>query len=138
CGGGQNHRFGLYDRILIKDNHRRLWAGGDPTRLDLAVNAARRRFPKLAVEIEVETLEELRSALRARPEWVLLDNMTCELMRTCVEQCRGLARTEASGGITLERAHEVAATGVDAISLGCLTHSAPAVDLSLEWLAVQG
>ena len=133
CGGGANHRFGLYDRILMKDNHRRLWAGHAPGRLDLAVLEARRRFPALEVEVEVETLDELRSALQARPEWVLLDNMPCEMMAACVALARGISHTEASGGITLERARDVAATGVDAISLGCLTHSAPAVDLSLEW-----
>jgi len=136
CGGGVNHRFGLDDRILIKDNHRRLWLEGDPDRLDLAVAAARARFPGLEVEVEVESLAELQSALRGRPEWVLLDNMPCELMRTCVEMARGIAKTEASGGITLERAREVAATGVDAISVGGLTHSAPAVDLTLEWEAL--
>ena len=136
CGGGVNHRFGLYDRILIKDNHRRLWHDGDPDRLDLAVAAARQRFPGLAVEVEVESLDELRSALRGRPEWVLLDNMSCDLMRACVELSRGISQTEASGGITLARARDVAATGVDAISVGGLTHSAPAVDLSLEWTAV--
>ena len=136
CGGGVNHRFGLYDRILIKDNHRRLWHDGDPERLDLAVAAARQRFPGLPVEVEVESLAELRSALNGRPEWVLLDNMTCELMRTCVELARGISKTEASGGITLKRVRYVAATGVDAISVGGLTHSAPAVDLSLEWTAV--
>ncbi len=135
CGGGQNHRMGLYDRILIKDNHRRLWAGGDPNRLDLAVAAARQRYPDLAVQVEVESLDELRSALRGKPEWILLDNMTCAQMTECVGLCRGLTRTEASGGITLDRARAVAATGVDAISLGCLTHSAPASDLSLEWTA---
>ena len=138
CGGGQNHRFGLYDRILLKDNHRRLWHGGDPNRLDLAVAAARQKFPKLEVEIEVESLDELRSALRGRPDWVLLDNMSCDLMRECVALARGIAKTEASGGITLERAHEIAATGVDAISVGGLTHSAPAVDLALEWSAESG
>jgi nicotinate-nucleotide pyrophosphorylase (carboxylating) len=133
CGGGVNHRFALFDRILMKDNHRRLWAGNDPTRLDLAVAAARQRFPDLEVEVEVETIEELKSALRARPEWVLLDNMSCARMTECVKLARGLSRTEASGGITLERARDVAATGVDALSLGCLTHSALAIDLSLEW-----
>ncbi len=136
CGGGVNHRFGLYDRVLIKDNHRRLWHDGDPNRLDLAVAAARQRFPALAVEVEVENLAELRSALLGRPEWVLLDNMSCDDMRACVELARGISRTEASGGITLARVREVAATGVDAISVGGLTHSAPAVDLSLEWTAV--
>lgn len=133
CGGGTNHRFGLFDRTLIKDNHRKLWLGGDPDRLDLAVEASRKAFPGLAVEVEVESEAECRSALRARPEWIMLDNMDCGLMRKCVALCRGVCRTEASGGITLDRAAEVAATGVDAISLGCLTHSAPSVDLSLEW-----
>jgi len=137
CGGGTNHRFGLYDRVLVKDNHRRLWQGGDPDRLDLAVAAAREAFPSLEVEIEVESVAECQSALRGRPEWIMLDNMSCEMMRTCVALCRGVSKTEASGGITLARAQEVAATGVDAISLGCLTHSAPSIDLALEWRAVQ-
>lgn len=136
CGGGANHRFGLYDRVLIKDNHRRLWQGHDPDRLDLAVAAARKAYPALAVEVEVESVAECVSALRGRPEWIMLDNMDCGRMRECVALCRGKAKTEASGGITLDRAREVAATGVDAISLGCLTHSAPSVDLSLEWSRV--
>ncbi len=130
CGGGANHRFGLYDRVLLKDNHRRLWQGGNPDRLDLAVAAARQAFPRLEVEVEVESLAECR---RGRPEWIMLDNMSCELMRACVALCKGISKTEASGGITLDRARDVAATGVDAISLGCLTHSAKATDLSLEW-----
>ena len=136
CGGGTNHRFGMFDRILMKDNHRRLWRGGDPDALDQAVVAARRKFPRLAVEVEVESLAECASALRAKPEWIMLDNMSCADMRKCVKMCRGISKTEASGGITLDRAREVAATGVTAISLGCLTHSAGSVDLSLEWAAV--
>ena len=133
CGGGTNHRFGMFDRILMKDNHRRLWRGGDPDALDQAVIAARKAFPKLAVEVEVESLRECESALKARPEWIMLDNMSCADMRKCVKMCRGISKTEASGGITLDRAREVAATGVTAISLGCLTHSAGSIDLSLEW-----
>ena len=133
CGGGYNHRFGLYDRVLVKDNHRKLWQNGDPERLDLAVEAARAAFPELMVEMEVESIAECLSALRAAPEWIMLDNMSCEMMRECVQLCRGISKTEASGGITLERARQVAETGVDAISLGCLTHSAPSIDLSLEW-----
>jgi len=133
CGGGINHRFGLYDRVLVKDNHRKLWEGDDPDRLDLAVDAARKAFPDLMVEMEVESIQECKSALRSAPEWIMLDNMSCETMRECVEFCRGISQTEASGGITLERVREVAETGVDAVSLGCLTHSARAVDLSLEW-----
>ena len=136
CGGGTNHRFGLFDRVLIKDNHRRLWQSGDPDRLDLAVAAARKAFSQLEVEVEVESLAECASALRGKPEWIMLDNMGCDLMRECVALCKGISKTEASGGITLERAREVGATGVDAISLGCLTHSAKAVDLSLEWSVV--
>lgn len=136
CGGGTNHRFGMFDRVLMKDNHRRLWRGGDPDALDLAVAAARKRFPKLAVEVEVESLRECESALKARPEWIMLDNMSCADMKRCVRMCRGKVKTEASGGIALDRAKEVAATGVTAISLGCLTHSAGSVDLSLEWKAV--
>ncbi len=133
CGGGTNHRFGLFDRVLMKDNHRRLWRGGDPNRLDQAVAAARERFPGVVVEVEVESIAELESALRGKPEWIMLDNMSCELMAECVAITNGAALLEASGGITLERAAAVAATGVDAISLGCLTHSAVAIDLALEW-----
>jgi nicotinate-nucleotide pyrophosphorylase (carboxylating) len=136
CGGGTNHRMGMYDRVLMKDNHRRLWKGGDPDELDQAVAAARRRFPKLEVEVEVESLRECASALKAKPEWIMLDNMSIADMKKCVKMCKGISRTEASGGITLERAKEVAATGVTAISLGCLTHSAGSVDLSLEWKSV--
>ena len=133
CGGGTNHRMGMYDRVLMKDNHRRLWKGGNPDELDQAVVAARKKFPKLEVEVEVESLRECASALKAKPEWIMLDNMSCADMKKCVKKCKGISKTEASGGITLERAKEVAATGVTAISLGCLTHSAGSVDLSLEW-----
>jgi len=136
CGGGTNHRMGMYDRVLMKDNHRRLWKGGNPDELDQAVVAARKRFPKLAVEVEVESLRECASALKAKPEWIMLDNMSCADMKRCVKLCKGISKTEASGGITLDRAREVAATGVTAISLGCLTHSAGSVDLSLEWRSV--
>ena len=136
CGGGTNHRMGMYDRVLMKDNHRRLWRGGDPDSLDQAVTAARKKFPELEVEVEVESLAECASALKARPEWIMLDNMSLADMKKCVRMCKGISKTEASGGITLERAKDVAATGVTAISLGCLTHSAGSVDLSLEWAVV--
>ena len=136
CGGGTNHRRGMYDRILMKDNHRRLWRGGNPDELDKAVVAARRRFPKLEGEVEVETLRECASALKAKPEWIMLDNMSVADMRKCVKMCKGISKTEASGGITLDKARKVAATGVTAISLGCLTHSAGSIDLSLEWRSV--
>lgn len=136
CGGGTNHRMGMYDRVLMKDNHRRLWKGGNPDDLDQAVWAARRAFPKLAVEIEVESIRECESALKAKPEWIMLDNMSIADMKKCVRLCKGISMTEASGGITLDRARAVAATGVTAISLGCLTHSQGSIDLTLEWKAV--
>ena len=136
CGGGTNHRMGMYDRVLMKDNHRRLWKGGNPDELDQAVAAARKAFPRLEVEVEVESLRECESALKAAPEWIMLDNMSVADMKKCVKLCKGISKTEASCGITHESAKEVAATGVTAISLGCLTHSAGSVDLSLEWRAV--
>lgn len=136
CGGGTNHRMGLYDRVLMKDNHRRLWSGYNPGRLDLAVLEARRHFPSVAVEIEVETLEELESALKGRPEWVMLDNMSIEQMEKAVAIAKGKTLLEASGGITAKNFRKVAMTGVDAISLGCLTHSVRSVDLTLEWRGV--
>lgn len=132
CGGGVNHRFGLFDRVLIKDNHRRIWKAVSGRGLDEAVRQARKRYPGLLVEIEVDSLAELDEALPARPDWVLCDNMDPETLRRCVERCRGVARTEASGGISLATVQAVAETGVDAVSLGCLTHSSPAADLSLE------
>jgi len=132
CGGGTNHRMGMYDRVLMKDNHRKIWNDHE-LKLDEAVVAARKKFPKLAVEVEVESLEQCASALKAKPEWIMLDNMSVADMKKCVKMCSGISKTEASGGITLERAKEVAATGVTAISLGCLTHSAGSIDLSLEW-----
>ena len=133
CGGGTNHRMGLYDRVLMKDNHRRLWKGGDPDELDQAVRAARKAFPKLDVEVEVESIRACESALKAKPAWIMLDNMSIADMKKCVKLCKGISKTEASGGITLDRAKAVAATGVTAISLGCLTHSQGSVDLTLEW-----
>lgn len=132
CGGGINHRLGLDDQILIKDNHRAIWArtgGGD---LAAAVARARQYHPGLPVEVEVENEDDLRRVLPAKPDWILLDNMTPDRLRRCVQICAGRCRLEASGGITLATVAAVAAAGVDAISLGCLTHSAPAADLTLE------
>ena len=134
CGGGTNHRMGLYDRVLVKDNHRNLWYKDHAElALDEVVQVSRKKFPKLAVEVEVESVEECKSALKAKPEWIMLDNMSISDMKKCVKLCKGISKTEASGGITLERVKAVAATGVTAISLGCLTHSAGSIDLSLEW-----
>lgn len=132
CGGGTNHRMGLYDMVLIKDNHRRLWQAAGISNLQGAVAAARAKFPGVPVEVEVESEAELKDALRASPEWIMLDNMTPDLMRRCVTTCAGRCKLEASGGVNLSTVAAIAATGVDAISIGGLTHSAPAADLSLE------
>ncbi|MFA7158300.1 MAG: carboxylating nicotinate-nucleotide diphosphorylase [Kiritimatiellia bacterium] len=130
CGGGRNHRMGLYDMVLMKDNHRFLWT--EKYSLAAAVRAARRRYPGVPVEVEVESVAQLKDALAALPEWIMLDNMSVPLMRRCVRICAGRCRLEASGGISLQNAGAAAATGVDAISIGALTHSAAAADLSLE------
>jgi nicotinate-nucleotide pyrophosphorylase (carboxylating) len=125
AGGGHNHRDGLWDAILVKDNH--VAAAGGVT---AAIERARRiRMP---VEVEVDTLEQLEEALDATAETVLLDNMSPELMRRSVEMTAGRARLEASGGMTIEGAVAAAKAGVDRISVGALTHSAPALDVSLE------
>ena len=132
CGGGDNHRRGLYDMVLIKDNHRSLWKTEKSHSLADAVRQARRNSPGIPVEIEVENESELLDALAGKPDWILLDNMSPSQLRRCVELCGGKAGLEASGGITQETFESVAETGVDAISLGCLTHSVTAADLSLE------
>ena len=125
AGGGHNHRDGLWDAILIKDNHVAA-AGG----VSEAIERARRA--RMPVEVEVDTLEQLQEALEAGAETILLDNMSPELLRRSVEVTAGRARLEASGGMTLEGAVAAAKAGVDCISVGALTHSAPALDLSLE------
>jgi nicotinate-nucleotide pyrophosphorylase (carboxylating) len=125
AGGGHNHRDGLWDAILIKDNHVAAAGGVGP-----AIELARRA--NMPVEVEVENLDQLAEALREAPEIVLLDNMSPELMRRAVEITDGRAKLEASGGMTLEGAVAAAKAGVDRISVGALTHSAPALDLSLE------
>jgi len=125
AGGGHNHRDGLWDAILIKDNH--VAAAGGVTE---AIERARRA--RMPVEVEVDTLDQLEEALAAGAEVILLDNMTSDLMRRAVEMTAGRARLEASGGMTLQGAVAAARAGVDCISVGALTHSAPALDLSLE------
>ncbi|HEY2597973.1 MAG TPA: carboxylating nicotinate-nucleotide diphosphorylase [Candidatus Dormibacteraeota bacterium] len=125
AGGGHNHRDGLWDAILIKDNHVAA-AGGVGEAIRRARQAA------MPVEVEVDTLEQLTEALEVGAEIVLLDNMTAEQMRQAVEITAGRARLEASGGMTLDAAVAAARAGVDRISVGALTHSAPALDLSLE------
>lgn len=133
CGGGVNHRMGLYDRIMLKDNHLARWRAHHAGDLADMVREARRRFPDLDIEVEVENEEDFRRVLEAGPEWILLDNMPADRMRRCVEINRGRSRLEASGGITLETVAAAAATGVDAISVGALTHGSPWCDFSLEF-----
>lgn len=126
-GGGSNHRFGLYDAVLIKDNHIAV-AGG----IRSAVSAARQRVGHtVKVEVEVENLEQVTEALESGADIIMLDNMTSEMMRKAVEMIGERAITEASGGITESNIAEVAKTGVGYISLGCLTHSVSALDISM-------
>ena len=134
CGGGENHRMGLFDRVLIKDNHISFWKQKNDGSPAGAVRVAREKYPSLQIEIEVESMEDLKEALKASPDWVLLDNMKPRLLRECVKLCKGLCKVEASGGITPDNVAEVAETGVDAISVGFVTHSAPAADFSLEFI----
>lgn len=127
-GGGKNHRFGLYDGILIKENHIRA-AGG----IEAAVSRVRSGpGPPQRIEVEVSNLQELEQALRVGVEAVLLDNMTPGQVRECVARARGRALVEVSGGIDLHNIRDYAVTGVDFISVGALTHSARAADISLE------
>jgi nicotinate-nucleotide pyrophosphorylase (carboxylating) len=127
AGGGTNHRSGLDSGILIKDNHIRL-AGG----VGEAVGRMRNAGSRLPIEVEAQSLEQVDEALSAGADVVLLDNLTTEQIREAVGRIAGRARTEISGGVTLERVPELASTGADFVSIGALTHSAPAVDLSLE------
>ena len=127
AGGGVNHRSGLDDGILIKDNHVRL-AGG----VEKAVTRMRKGNREMPTEVEVRSLDEVDAAIRAGAEIILLDNLRTAEIVEAVKRCHGVARTEISGGVTLPRMRELAATGADFVSIGALTHSAPAADLSFE------
>jgi nicotinate-nucleotide pyrophosphorylase (carboxylating) len=133
CGGGTNHRMGLYDMAMLKDNHLAYWAENHDSGIAGAVRAVREKFPGRRVEVEVDRLEQLPEVLSAKPDWVLLDNMAPLKLREGVKLCDGICKTEASGGITLDTIREIAKTGVNAISVGALTHSAPSADLALDW-----
>jgi len=133
CGGGVNHRMGLYDKIMLKDNHLAQWRGRNEGTLADMIHAARNAYPDLEIEVEVESIEDLSSVIEAAPDWILLDNMSVETMKKCVSLCAGRIRLEASGGVNLDTVAAIADTGVDAISVGALTHSAVAADFSLEF-----
>jgi len=126
-GCATNHRTGLYDAVLIKDNHIRL-AGG----IAAAVERTRCRCPGMPIEIETQSLAQVDEALEAGAETILLDNLSIEDIRQAVGRARGRARTEISGGVTLDRISELASTGADFVSVGALTHSSPAIDISFE------
>jgi nicotinate-nucleotide pyrophosphorylase (carboxylating) len=141
CGGGRNHRFGLYDAVLIKDNHlawlRASAAPGGAEPIAVAVATARAHVPAgTVVEVEVDTLEQLEAALRCGPDIILVDNIGAEGMAEAVRRRDAVApsvQLEASGGISLATVGALAATGVDRISVGALTHSAPALDLAMDF-----
>ena len=132
CGGGVNHRFGLYDRFLVKDNHLALMTDGN--RLAEAVRAARALDPEATLEVEVDRLDQISEILSLGVDMLLLDNMPLDELRTAVALIAGRVPTEASGNMTLTRVHDVAGTGVDYISVGALTHTIRSVDFSLEIL----
>jgi nicotinate-nucleotide pyrophosphorylase (carboxylating) len=133
CGGGQNHRFGLFDMVLIKDNHLVALRDEQPNAIAAAVARARKNYPNLKVEVEADNLDQVRQALEAGADIILLDNMSLEDLRASVNLVRGQAKLEASGGVNLNTVRSIAETGVDFISVGALTHSARAVDIGLDF-----
>ncbi|HEY3601863.1 MAG TPA: carboxylating nicotinate-nucleotide diphosphorylase [Chthoniobacterales bacterium] len=131
AGGGNNHRFGLYDTVLVKDNH--LLAGNGLARLSAAIERVRKERPGMRIEVEADNLDQVRALLEvAGVEVILLDNMPGTQMREAVAIGKGKVKFEASGGINLRNVRQIAATGVDYVSIGALTHSARAIDFSLE------
>ena len=133
CGGGTNHRIGLFDMVLIKDNHLAALRNEKPNAIAAAIARAREKFPKLKIEVEADTLEQVQQALDAGAEMILLDNMSLKQLSQAVTMAEGRAKTEASGGVNLKTVRAIARTGVDFISVGALTHSAPAVDIGLDF-----
>jgi nicotinate-nucleotide pyrophosphorylase (carboxylating) len=133
CGGGKNHRVGLHDMVLIKDNHLAALRHELPNAIAAAVQRARAQYPRLKIEVEADTLEQVGQGLAAGADFILLDNMSLEELRLAVKQVAGRAQTEASGGVNLATVRAIAETGVDFISVGALTHSARAVDIGLDF-----
>jgi nicotinate-nucleotide pyrophosphorylase (carboxylating) len=135
CGGGKNHRLGLDDMILIKDNHLAALRNEKPNAVAAAVARARARDPRLRVEVEADTLAQVAQAVAAGADVIMLDNMPPVRLRQAVRLVAGRALTEASGGVNLKTVRAIAATGVDYISVGAITHSARAVDIGLDFSA---
>ena len=135
CGGGENHRIGLYDMVLIKDNHLAVPQIRDamPNAIAAAVQRAREKFPQLKIGVGTDTLEQVEHAADSGADVILLDNMNPVQLRLAVQKIKGRAKTEASGGINLANVRIVAETGVDFISVGALTHAARAVDIGLDF-----
>jgi nicotinate-nucleotide pyrophosphorylase (carboxylating) len=133
CGGGENHRFGLYDMVLIKDNHLAALRAEQPNAIAAAVARARQAYPNLKVEVEADNLKQVGQATEAGADIILLDNMPPEALRAAVQLVNGRAKVEASGGVNLDTVRAIAETGVDFISVGALTHSARAVDIGLDF-----
>jgi nicotinate-nucleotide pyrophosphorylase (carboxylating) len=133
CGGGHNHRIGLFDHVLIKDNHLAALQNELPNAVTAAVRLVREKYPKHKIEVEADSLEQVEQALAAGADIILLDNMNLVQLRVAVQQARGKAETEASGGVNLASVRQIAETGVDYISVGAITHSARAVDIALDF-----
>jgi nicotinate-nucleotide pyrophosphorylase (carboxylating) len=133
CGGGHSYRIGLYDQVLIKDNHLAALRNEKPNAIAAAVQRARAQYPQLKVEVEADTLEQVDQAVAAGADIILLDNMDPAQMRFAIQKARGRSQTEASGGVNLGTVRAIAETGVDFISIGALTHSARAVDIALDF-----
>ena len=131
-GGATNHRIGLYDRVMIKDNHRELAAMEGAGGIARSVGRARAKYPELEIEVEADSLDEVREAVEAGAEYIMLDNMSDEMMAEAVRIVAGRSKLEASGGITLERLPRIGRLGVDYVSSGALTHSVKAADISLD------
>lgn len=132
CGGGTNHRFGLYDAILIKDNHIRVAGGVAEAVRRVMRSAAESNHGPTPIEVEVQSLHQLEEAIQAGADTIMLDNMGDEELREAIRRIAGRARIEISGGVTLQNITQVTSLGADVVSIGALTHSAPAVDISLE------
>lgn len=133
CGGGTNHRIGLFDMVLIKDNHLAALRNAEPNAIAAAILSARAAYPSLKVEVEADALDQVDQALDAGADFILLDNMNPVQLRLAVQKCKGRTLTEASGGVTLATVRSIAETGVDFISVGALTHSARAMDIGLDF-----
>ena len=134
CGGGTNHRLGLFDLVMIKDNHLAALRSEQPSAIHAAVARAREQYPELKVEVEADELSQVEQAVDAGADMILLDNMSPAELCEAVTLVAGRAKTEASGGVTLETVAEIAASGVDFVSVGAITHSVRAVDIGLDFI----